>query len=178
MKGYVAPDAGVVVRTANKAVFIGDEIFMPVFSMVSLAIAIVGGPVTVVTFGLLGGLLFLPALLCIIIWTVYGLTSYSFGYLGDDDQAYGQAYDAYRKTIGDHTEELAKPLVDKVFEHAQDNHRGGGSSAMRDYKDCKPCMERIALLKELMPSQKAVSSRDDIEQAKLFLQARKELTGA
>lgn len=178
MTRYVKPSGGRKGEIAESLMEAGDGIaFTAISLMASTVLTICAAMAAVASLWWL--LLLLPIAFPVTTWITYFSSTAKLGQ-GDYglDNMYYSSLKAYNRTAGDHTEQLARPILDKVFEHAQAKHNGGNCSPYDDYKDCTICNERLQVLNQLAPAKKSVDSKDDIELAKQFLAARKELTGA
>lgn len=86
------------------------------------------------------------------------------------DDILDAAYDAWAQVRGEFTEQLALPLVQKVYDHAV----AGGHGYYRS--ECRAgCNERVKVLKQLIPETKNINNKQDIQDALDFIQARKEI---
>lgn len=181
MSRYLTPTAGKFTQHSYGLVKSGDGMWFAMVPAISGAFfipIIIGLAASLSLFFLLFLLAFLYPISA---WLAYGVGTAKLG-TGNygDDQMYADCLKHYRNTIGDHTQELAKPVMEKVYEHAQVLHKGGGCewTYSREFSDCKVCKPRLAVLKELAPTNKSINSKDDIEAANQFLAARKEILGA
>lgn len=65
--------------------------------------------------------------------------------------------------------DMAMPMVRKIFDHTVDNHPG---QDMRwDDSECKVCMKRVKVLRELVPNKSTDES--DMEYARLWIEEKK-----
>lgn len=173
---YVKPDSNKLVKASTAVVQSGDGIWFSVLSPVVGSAAIVP-LIFAAASNIFALLFFLPLLLIPAIWLAYGMGTVKLAGDYGHDKMYADCLKAYNATVGDHTQELARPIMQKVLEHAESKHKGGDCKYyyLDQYADCKVCKERLDVLSKLAPQRKSVESRDDIEQAKQFLEIRKEL---
>jgi hypothetical protein len=161
------PNAGKWGRLSSKFVTSGDGVW---YSFVGTFVSVCTLPSAIIPTVLAGQ----PAFMLIAAPAVWFASTIG-GYFADTKEfpkykveQYIEARKVLEKITGELERPVAEDLVDSVWEHTLDEHRGAKS-----FNECHICGERVKLLRELAPSQ--IRNRDDIEQAKLMLETRKEV---
>lgn len=74
--------------------------------------------------------------------------------------------------LGKMEQEIAGPLIDKIYQHTIDGHPDG--ELRYNYSDCKVCVKRVKVLRELIPNK--ATDESDMEFARLFIEERKKFS--
>lgn len=74
--------------------------------------------------------------------------------------------------LGKMEQEIAAPLVEKIYRHTIDGHPEGGISY--SYSSCKVCAKRVKVLRDLIPNK--ATDESDMEFARLFIEERKKFS--
>lgn len=164
---YVKPDAGGLAIAANKTLTFGDYLGAIGLSLFQIASLVVGITLAI-TINILFVLLVFGALPVLALQIEYYRGSVTIGSSYRGDPRVNEAIKIYSSIHGSFTESYARPIVKKIFTHAQvtEDHSSiwGG---------CESCRDRIYMLQKLVPSNSLDDS--DMLAAKQFLAARKEL---
>lgn len=158
----VKPSRGGWTRFSKSAIESGDGVWYSFMGTIATAGSIPGAILPSIVTGNPGFMLIaVPAAL--FLSTVFGYVSGTEKVDGGRAKLYVEANRLLPKITGVLERPIAERLVENIWLHTLDNH----------YSNCETCTERVTMLKELAPNQ--IKNREDIEEAKLMLETRREV---
>lgn len=169
---HAKPEAGSLARVSTKVVSIGD--YIP-FGLGGTALSLATGIPAIVNiangYSLLFLALLLPTVLILGILHLCLKNSVSLPNTRmEGDQTINSANALFDQIRGEYTEQLALPIMRKIYVHAQEG-------AHNYWGECRSsvCRERLLVLAQLIPTTKRASDKSDIQQALDFIEDRRSL---
>lgn len=162
---YADPDSGVIVRKTVAVVTAGDYFpFVVGGTIISFAAGFGALGIIIEENNALGALLFLPLIIMVAMATLTYAKSHGSEASSTGDRTLNKAFPLFDQIRGTTTEVIARPIIRKIYAHAvEDGHEYFG--------ECRggSCDERIAMLRKLVPSNKSVSNKSDLDAAKQYI---------
>lgn len=165
MTRYADPDAGRISRAAVTVFTVGDYApFIIGGGLVSFGSTITALVVMIDNSQPLGALFLIPLALMILISAVAVRKSYNNSESSRGDSTLNQAYPLFNQIRGEDTEVLALPIMRKIYAHAKEGgHTYSGAC------NSGSCGERISVLSKLVPADRRVGNKSDIDAAKQYI---------
>lgn len=149
-----------------------DNVFVELFAPITiLSFAVIGGISSVVSLWWL--ITLVPLAIALSMVAIFFSSTFEAGRSYSLDSYVEEAREQYEAITSDFDRNLARPLVERIFQHAKDKHPSGVMYYDIASGRCPVCAPRLVTLDKLVPAK--VNSDDDIKAVESHLEMMKEV---